>query len=75
MNRKIAIKTKQSGFTHGRYKYLDPYNNIDQQLEYDKNGQIINYHVKPYNKVDEIASKHDVIYSIGENKKNVIEKW
>ena len=68
MNQKIAIKTKKSGFTYGRYKYLGPYNNIDQQLEYDKIGQITNYNVKPYNKADEIASKHDVIYSIGENK-------
>ena len=62
------ISRPKSGFTPGKYKYLGLYNNLDQQLEYEDNGKITNYHVKPYNKVDEIASKHHVCYSIGENK-------
>ena len=44
------------------------YNDLDNQLEYNSDGEIIKYHVNPYNKVDEIASKHDVCYSIGKDK-------
>ena len=40
---------------------MRPHNPLDQQLEYDQDtGEITKWHVKPYNKVDEIAAYHDV---------------
>lgn len=59
----------KSGWTPGQYKYMGPYNPLDQQLEYDKNtGGITKWHVKPYNKVDEIAANHDICYDMGKSK-------
>ena len=53
------------------YKYLGPYNTIDQQASYDKNsGKIYKYHVKPKNILDKIASKHDTCYATINSKKN-----
>ena len=52
------------GFTAPGYKYLGPYNDLDNQLEYNDHGQITKYHVQPKNAVDRIASQHDVDYSI-----------
>ena len=58
----------KAGWTAGNYKYMGPYNPLDQQLEYDKDtGEITKWHVKPYNKVDEIAAYH-VCYDMGKNK-------
>ena len=46
-----------------------PYNPLDQQLEYNKDtSEITEWHVKPYNKVDEIAAYHDVCFDMGKNK-------
>ena len=51
------------------YKYLGPYNDLENQLLYDKNnGDIYAYYDKPKNVLDKIASKHDTCYSIGKNK-------
>ena len=51
------------------YKYLGPYNDLENQLLYDKNnGDIYTYYDKPKNVLDKIASKHDTCYSIGINK-------
>ena len=51
------------------YKYCGPYNNLDKQIDYDKNtGQIYKIHDKPKNKTDEICMNHDICYSIGKNK-------
>ena len=52
----------KGGFTPGQYKYVGPYNPLDQQLEYDpKTGEVTKWYVKPYNnKVDEIAAHRDV---------------
>ena len=59
----------KAGFTPGKYKYMRPYNPLDQQLEYNEDtGEITIWHVKPYNKVDEIAAYHDVCYDMGKNK-------
>ena len=52
----------------GKYKYMGPYNDLDNQLEYNSDGEITKFYQKPYNKVDEISAKHDVCYSIGKNK-------
>ena len=51
------------------YKYLGPYNPLENQLLYDKNaGDIYTYYDKPKNILDKIASKHDTYYSVGKNK-------
>ena len=53
------------------YKYLGPCNNLEKQLLYDKNtGGIYTYYDKPKNVLDKIASRHNICYSIGKNKKN-----
>jgi len=59
----------KGGFTPKNYKYMGPYNPLDKQLEYDKNtGEVTKWHVKPYNKVDEIAAAHDICYDMGKSK-------
>ena len=41
------------------------YNRLDKQLKYDPNtGEVLEWYVKPYNKVDEIAVHHDIIYAM-----------
>ena len=52
------------------YKYLGPYNDLENQLLYDKNkGDIYTYYDKPKNVLDKIASRHDTRYSIGKKKR------
>ena len=59
----------KAGFTPSKYKYMGPYNPLDKQLEYDKNtGEVIKWHVQPYNKVDQIAAHHDICYDMGKSK-------
>ena len=51
-----------------RYKYLGPYNPLDNLMLYNKQtGDILKYY-KPKNVLDKIASKHDTYYSVGKNK-------
>ena len=53
----------KEGWTPGNYKYMGPYNPLDQQLEYDKDtGEITKWHVKP-----EIAAYH-VCYEMWKKK-------
>ena len=48
---------------------MGPYNPLDKQLKYDANtGEVLEWRVKPYNKVNEIAAHHDICYDMGENK-------
>ena len=59
----------KAGWTPGKYKYMGPYNPLDEQLSYDPNtGEVTEWRVKPYNKVDEIAAYHDICYDMGRNK-------
>ena len=59
----------KAGWTPGKYKYMGPYNPLDKQLSYDPNsGEVTEWRVKPYNKVDEIAAYHDICYDMGRNK-------
>ena len=52
-----------------RYRYCGPYNNLDKQVNYNKNtGQIHKVYDKPKNKTDEVCMNHDICYSIGKNK-------
>ena len=56
------------------YQYCGPYNNLDNQVDYNKTtGQIYKIHEKPKNKTDGICMKHDICYSIGKNK-NICDK-
>ena len=51
------------------YKYLGPYNDLEDQLFYNKNtGDIYTYYDKAKNVLDKIASRHDTCYSVGKNK-------
>ena len=60
------VPKPKSGWTPRQYKYIGPYNRLNKQLEYDKNtGEVTKWHVKPYNKVDEIAAHHDICYDMG----------
>ena len=48
---------------------MGPYNPLEKQLEYDPNtGEVLNWKVKPKNRVDEIAAHHDICYDMGKNK-------
>ncbi|MCG8372484.1 MAG: hypothetical protein MI700_03085 [Balneolales bacterium] len=48
---------------------MGPYNPLDKQLQYDPaTGEVLKWHVKPKNKVDEIAAHHDICYDMGKNK-------
>ena len=48
---------------------MGPYNPFDKQLKYDPNtGEVLEWYVQPYNKVDEIAAHHDICYDMGKNK-------
>ena len=59
----------KGGFTPLDYKYMGPYNPLDQQLEYNKTtGEITKYNVRPKNHLDKIAANHDVCYDMGKNK-------
>ena len=59
----------KAGWTPGKYKYMGPYNPLDEQLSYDPNtGEVTEWRVKPYNKVDEIAAYHDICYDMGRPK-------
>ena len=59
----------KSGWTPGNYKYMGAYNPLDKQLEYNpETGEVLRWHVMPYNKVDEVSAYHDICYDMGRNK-------
>ena len=59
----------KAGWTPGNYKYMGAYNPLDKQLEYDpQTGEVLRWHVMPYNKVDEISAYHDICYDMGKDK-------
>ena len=58
------------------YRYLGPYNDLENQLLYDKQtGDIYTYYGKPKNILDKIASRHNTCYSIGKIKMSTTELW
>ena len=64
----------KAGFTSGKYKFMGLYNPLDKQLEYDKDtGKITKWHVKPYDKVDEIAAY--VVKSLDDIPYGEMPKW
>ena len=52
------------------YHYLGPGNNLNKQLKIRPKGNIQKYYVKPYNALDQTASKHDVCYQNGKTTKS-----
>ena len=63
------IPKPKARWTPGKYKYMGPYNPLEQQLSYNpETGEVTEWKVKPYNKVDEIAANHDICYDMGKNK-------
>ena len=60
---------KQDGHQVNNYKYMGPYNPLKKQLSYNpETGEVLEWKVKPYNKVDEIAAYHDICYDMRKNK-------
>ena len=52
-----------------KYKFLGPYNDLDNQIDYDKRlGTIHEIHIKAKKLLDRTAMLHDVCYSIGKKK-------
>ena len=44
------IPKPKAGWTPRKYKYMGPYNPLENQLEYDKNtGEVTKWHVQPHN--------------------------
>ena len=63
------VPKPKGGWTPGNYKYMGPYNPLDEQLTYDpKTGKVLEWKVQPYNKVDEVAAYHDICYDMGNDK-------
>lgn len=52
------------------YHYLGPGNDLNNQVVIGNDGKIKKYKVKPYNILDQIASKHDVCYQNGKKGKS-----
>ena len=54
---------------------MGPYNPLDKQLKYNPNtGEVLEWHVKPYNKVDEKAGYHDICVTTWEETKVIVTK-
>ena len=54
----------KSGWTLPGHKYTGPYNDLENQVRYDNQGNILELYDKPTGKTDAIAMQHDVDYSI-----------
>ena len=57
------------GWTLPGHKYTGPYNDLENQVRYDNQGNILEIYDKPTGKTDAIAMQHDVDYSICEDDK------
>ena len=47
--------------------FCDPYNQINKQLIYDKDSNILRYIQKPTGQTDSICAQHDVDYTLAKN--------
>ena len=54
----------KSGWTLPGHKYTGPYNDLENQVRYDNQGNILEIYDKPTGKTDAIAMQHDVDYTI-----------
>ena len=66
---KLPIIPKR-GFVLPNMHYCGAYNPLNEQLIYDKNGNILKYIQNPTGKTDEICSQHDVDYTLSKNLKD-----
>ena len=70
------LPRQKAGWTPGKYKYMGPYNPLDKQLSYDPNtGEVTEWRVKPYNRVDEIAAYHDICLTWDAPKVIATKRW
>ena len=67
--RKLPIIPKR-GFTLPNMNYCGPYNPLNKQLIYDKNGNILKYIQQPTGNTDKICSQHDVDYALSKSLKD-----
>ena len=63
---KLPIIPKR-GFILPNMYYCGPYNPLNRQLIYDKNGNILRYIQKPTGKTYAICAQHDVDYTLSRN--------
>ena len=54
----------KGGWTLPGHKYTGPYNDLENQVRYDNQGNILEIYDKPTGKTDAIAMQHDVDYTI-----------
>ena len=66
---KLPIIPKR-GFVLPNMNYCGAYNPLNEQLIYDKNGNILRYIQKPSGNTDAICSQHDVDYTLSKNLKD-----
>ena len=59
----------KSGWTLPGHKYTGPYNDLENQVRYDNQGNILEIYDMPTGRTDVIAMQHDVDYSICEDDK------
>ena len=57
----------KKGFTLPNMNYCGPYNSLNKQLIYDKDGNILKYIQKPTGNTDKICSQHDVDYTLSKS--------
>ena len=69
----------KSGWTLIGHKYTGPYDDLENQVRYDNQGNILEIYDMPTGRTDAIAMQHDVDYSICEDDKECkhlqIKKW
>ena len=63
---KLPIIPKR-GFTLTYYNYCGPYNPLNEQVIYDKNGNIIKYIQNPTGKADAICAQQDINNALSRN--------
>ena len=63
---KLPIIPKR-GFTLPNMNFCGPYNRLNDQIVYDKNGNILRYIQNPTGKTDAICAQHDVDYTLAKN--------
>ena len=54
----------KGGWTLPGHKYTGPYNDLENQVRYDNEGNFLEIYDKPTGKTDAIAMQHDVDYTI-----------
>ena len=66
---KLPIIPKR-GFTLQNMYFCGPYDPLNDQLIYDKDGNILRYIQKPTGETERICSQHDVDYTLSKSLKD-----